>query len=145
MPASVYKNALPVLPAHAGIQEIATRGVILIWVPAFAGKTADKATLTRLFSTFDLDATRHPVARKPSNKSRHSNLLHRLATQSGERCGLRTIRHEPKTRIHDAGAYCNRALTEFKTLWQNYMKYTQEYELLLDRLHEKIKNQAKES
>ena len=50
--------------------------------------TADKAALTRLFSTFDLDVTRHAVGRKSSNKYRHSNLLHRLATKPGERCGL---------------------------------------------------------
>ena len=48
----------------------------------FSTATADKATLTRLFSTFDLDVTRHAVVRKASNKSRHSNLLHRLATKS---------------------------------------------------------------
>ena len=54
----------------------------------FSTATADKATLPRLFSTFDLDVTRHAVVRKPSNKSRHSNLLHRLATKPGERCGL---------------------------------------------------------
>ena len=50
--------------------------------------TADKATLTRLFSTFDLNVTRHAVARKSSKKYRHSNLLHRLATKSGELSGL---------------------------------------------------------
>lgn len=50
--------------------------------------TADKAALTTLFSTFDLDVTRHNVVRKPSNKYRHSNLLYRLATKSVELSGL---------------------------------------------------------
>jgi len=45
----------------------------------FSTATADKATLTRPFSPFDLDVTRHAVVRKGSNKSRHSKLLHRLA------------------------------------------------------------------
>ncbi len=51
--------------------------------------TADKATLTGLFSPFDLDVTRHAVVRKASDKSRHSNFLHRLATKTGEISGLR--------------------------------------------------------
>ena len=53
----------------------------------FSTATADKATLTRLFSPFDLDVTRHAVVRKASDKSRHRNLLHRLATKGGEISG----------------------------------------------------------
>ena len=53
----------------------------------FSTATADKATLTRLFSPFDLDVTRHAVVRKASNKSRHSNLLYRLATETGDITG----------------------------------------------------------
>ena len=49
---------------------------------------SDPATLTELFLTFDLDVTRHAVARKSVKKFRHSNRLHRLATIRGERCGL---------------------------------------------------------
>ena len=49
---------------------------------------ADMINLTPLFSTFDLDVTRHAVVQKPSNKCRHINHLHRLATICGERCGL---------------------------------------------------------
>ena len=54
----------------------------------FSTATADKATLTRLFSPFDLDMTRHAVVRKASNKFRYTNLLHRLATETGEITGL---------------------------------------------------------
>ncbi len=49
---------------------------------------ADLIDLTPLVSTFDLDVTRHAVVQKPSNKCRHINHLHRLATIRGERCGL---------------------------------------------------------
>ncbi|MDP7638375.1 MAG: hypothetical protein QGG73_01460 [Candidatus Hydrogenedentes bacterium] len=53
----------------------------------FSTAMADKATLTRLFSPFDFDLTRHAVGRKVSNKSRHSNLFHRLAMKTGEISG----------------------------------------------------------
>ena len=59
----------------------------------FSTATADKATLTRLFSSFDLDVTRHAIVRKASDKSRHSNLLHRLATKTGEISGLENKRN----------------------------------------------------
>ncbi len=50
----------------------------------FSTATANKAALTRFFSPFDLGVTGHAVVRKASNKSRHTNLLHRLATEIGE-------------------------------------------------------------
>ena len=53
--------------------------------------TADKATLTELFLPFDLDVTRHAVARKPAKKSRHSNRFHRLATKPDEITGLTAV------------------------------------------------------
>ena len=61
----------------------------------------DKTALTRLFSTFDLSVTRHAVAQKPSNKYRHTNLLHHLATKSGELSGLNLF--QPFGVLSDAG------------------------------------------
>ena len=50
----------------------------------FSTAAADKAALTRPFSPFDLDVTRHAVVRRAPNKSRYSNLLHRPATKTSE-------------------------------------------------------------
>ena len=103
----------PVLLSFKGLTRIAHQ---------LLAATADKAALTRLFSTFDLDAgstglqcPRHAVGRKTSNKFRHSNLLHRLATKPGERCGLASSRlllvsraREPKVYLSPSRAYHGR-------------------------------------
>ena len=56
--------------------------------------TADKVALARLFSPFGLDVTRHAAIHRfcleapASNEARHSDLICRLATKTGERTEL---------------------------------------------------------
>ena len=56
----------------------------------FSTAERDPTVLTTRFLPFDLDVTRHVVARKPANTYRPIDRLRFLATKPGRRCGLAT-------------------------------------------------------